>query len=180
MIYLLGGHHLKDPGAPGRVFGNSEFEEMRHLRNKIKMHLTNAGAVVVMDDDKDTLSQVLAKVQSDSNDVVVEFHMNSFNTKATGTEVIIGNDADRFDRAFATRLAEIGSTIMKIPNRGVKTEEQTHRGRLGLMRERGIVALVEVCFIDNNTDMHAYRINIDQLAFEYAKAIYEFDKMIPG
>lgn len=178
--FVSAGHHLSDPGAPGVGGAPSESRQAIRVRDKVVTHLTSRlGIRTIIDNDSETLSQYLARIQPGSSSVVVEFHFNAFNGKATGTEVLVGNDADRMDRAFAAEMAAAGATVMGIANRGVKTEAESRRGRLGLMREQGIVALVEVCFIDNPNDMQAFERQFEALCSAYANVIAKYDRLIP-
>jgi N-acetylmuramoyl-L-alanine amidase len=92
---------------------------------------------------------------------------------------LVGVDADRLDRSMASEFANSTATILGIKNRGVKSEADTRHKRLGLMRETGIVTLVEVCFISNKTDMAAYDKNFDKLVNRYADILIKYDALIP-
>src|SRR5690606_11290908 len=108
-------------------------------------------------------------------DVVIEPHFNAFNGKATGVEVLVADNANDRSKAMAKELVDGYASIMGIANRGVKTESQSARGRLGLMRKKGAVALVEICFIDNSNDMKAYDSNRGNLACFTAQVIAKYD-----
>lgn len=178
--YVSAGHHLSDPGALGIKGAPSESRQAMRVRDRVVHTLrTKHGINVITDSDSETLSQYLARIKPNGSDVVVEIHFNAFNGKATGTEVLVGNDADRLDRGLATELAAVGARVLGIPNRGVKTEAQSHRGRLGLMREQGIVALIEVCFIDNPTDMAAFENRFNDLCDGYAEVVAKYDRILP-
>ena len=91
---------------------------------------------------------------------------------------MIGNDADRLDKAFAKELVDSTAKYLGIKNRGVKTEADSHRGSLGLMRESGTVALVELCFISNAGDLKAYQTNKVELAAKHADIIIHYENLI--
>jgi N-acetylmuramoyl-L-alanine amidase len=171
-IYISAGHHLKDTGAVAN--GVQENELTIKLRNLVTKYLTLLGAQYKIDDDHDTLAQYLGKIKPAINDVVCELHFNVANGIASGTEVIVGTDADRLDKALATELALTTSNVLNIPNRGVKSEAESHRGRLGLMREQGLVCLVEVCFIDNKKDLLNFNQKMEMLASNYAQILNKF------
>lgn len=165
-----------DPGAVSAL--GTEAQETVILRDKVCANLDKMGAKYIKDKDNESLAQYLGRIQPGNASVVVDIHFNSFNKVASGTEVIIEDEADRLDAAMAKELADSGSAIMGIVNRGVKKESQTARKRLGLMREEGIISLIEVCFIDNESDMKAYRANIDALAKKYAEIIVKYEDFI--
>lgn len=139
-----------DPGAVG-VNKRTEAAETLKIRNRVVEIIKSKGYNdIITDADGESLGEYLFRIKPGTASVCVEFHFNAFNGKATGTEVVVGDDADRLDVAFATELANVTSCVVGLLKRsgGVIRESKTARKRLGLMRETGIVALVEVCFID--------------------------------
>lgn len=177
-VFISAGHHLKDSGAPG-VNGRKEADEATKFRNAVVKYLEPTGVKIITDNDNETLPQYLNRIQSGNGSVVIEFHFDAFNGIASGTTALVGDDADRLDKLFAKEIVDTTSKVLNIPNRGVKSESQSHRGRLGLMREQGIVCLLEVCFIDNKNDMDSFDKNFYTLASELSKIIEKFEKLIP-
>jgi len=175
-IFLSAGHNLKDPGAVAG--GTTEAAEMMELRDRVIFHIGER-AKVIRDLDSETLGQYLTRIQTGSGSVVLELHMDAAGTAtATGATAVIGDDADGLDKRFAEDLARLCSGTLGIRNRGVITESKTHRGRLGLMRETGIVALLEVCFISNPSDLQAYRDNREVLAAKLADILVQYDALV--
>ena len=168
------GHHEKDPGAIG-VNGRKESEEAMKFRDLVNAELKRLGKSVIQDSDKETLGQYLGRINPTDKDVVMEFHFNAFNGKASGVEVLIADNANERSKAFAKELVEGYARIMGIPNRGVKTESQSARGKLGLMRKKGAVVLPELAFIDNPKDMSAYDSNRTNLVCFTAKTALKYD-----
>ena len=185
MKFISAGHCTKpgknyDPGATG-VNGRTEAAEAVKMRDEVVKQLKNMGYNdIVTDLDAESLKEYLARIQTGSGSVVVEFHFNAFNGKATGIEVLVQKDADKMDISFAKEMAKVTAAATKLPLRsgGVKSEADSKRGSLGLMRENGIVALVELCFIDNPADMAAYDKAFSGLASAYAAAIAHYDTLI--
>lgn len=177
-VFVSAGHHIKDPGAIG-VNGRKEADETIKFRNAVVKYLEPTGVKIITDNDNETLSQYLTRIVTGNGSVVIEFHFDAFDGIASGTTAFVGNDADRLDKLFAKESVDIVSRVLNIPNRGVKTESQSHRGRLGLMREQGIVCLVELGFIDNKNDMDSFDKNFFTLASEFAKLLEKFEKLIP-
>ena len=184
MIFISAGHTLlgvkegtHDNGAIGT--GTTEAKETVDFRNLVCKELDLIGCKYITDNDNESLSQYLKRIKPDSSSVVIEFHFNAFNSKSTGVEVIIEDEADRLDNAFAKELVDISAKLMQLTNRGVKKESLTARKRLGLMREEGIIALVELCFIDNASDMKNYWASMSFLAKKYAEIIKKYENIIP-
>jgi len=175
--FISAGHHLKDSGAVAH--GKQENLEMIKFRDLVVNFCKSFGVKVITDSDNETLSQYLTRIKSGNGSVVIEFHLDAAtNETANGCTSVVGNDADRLDKMFAKELVDTTSSITGIRNRGVIPESKTHRGKLGLMREQGIVALLELGFITNKNDMAALDANAFTLASAIAKIIKKYDDMI--
>ena len=174
--FISSGHHLKDSGAVGN--GYKENELTIEFRNLVVSHCLKKGMKVITDKDTETLGQYLLRIQTGSGSVVIEFHFDaSVNKKATGTTALVGDDADRLDKSFAQELVNITSKTLGIKNRGVQSEAMSHRGKLGLMREQGTVALLELGFISNKSDIESYQKNKKILAELIANIIYKYENL---
>lgn len=174
--FISAGHHNKDSGAVGN--GYQENKLTMEFRDLVVAECLKKGLKVITDKDTETLGEYLRRIQTGSGSVVIEFHFDAATVKtATGTTALVGDDADRLDKAFANELTLATSSILGIKNRGVKSESDSHRGRLGLMREQGTVALLEICFISNENDMKAYQKNKKQLAYAIAGVIEKFENL---
>ena len=175
--FISAGHHLRDAGAVGS--GTQENLETIKFRDIVVNYCKSFGLRVITDNDNETLGQYLERIKTGFGSVVLEFHFDaSNNPAATGTTAIVGMDADRLDKAFAQELVDTTARILGVRNRGVITEAQSHRKRLAIMREQGIVSLLEICFISNPKDMEAYNANQFTLGAEIAKIIKKYDDLI--
>jgi N-acetylmuramoyl-L-alanine amidase len=174
--FISAGHSLKDSGAVAN--GMQENTEAIAFRDIVLKLCRDRGLKVISDNDNESLKEYLDRIQSGDGSVVLEFHFDASTGVATGSTCLVGTDADRLDKAFAKDLVDATSDILKIKNRGVKSEAESHRGRLGLMREQGIVSLLEICFIDNVEDMKAYKANTYTLAAAIVSIIEKYEKMI--
>jgi N-acetylmuramoyl-L-alanine amidase len=181
MIFISAGHNpngiKKDPGAVGNGFHEADLAV--EFRNLVVAILRGKKIEVKTDKDDERLGEYLKRIQTGSGSVVLEFHFDAAaSPSATGTTVLIGNDADRLDKAFAKELVEANASILGIKNRGVKTEADSHRGSLGLMRESGTVALLEICFISNPDDLLKYRQNKMTLASKIADIVERYENLV--
>lgn len=183
MIFISAGHNLKgvgkqDPGAVNKD-GIQENNITIEFRDLVCRELDRRGAKYIKDRNDEPLANYLSRIKTGNGSVVIEFHCDaSNNSTATGSTAIVGNDADRLDRLFAKKINDAVSTTLGIKNRGVITESESHRGRLGLMREQGIVCLQELFFISNPNDLAAYRNNKFALAYKIADIIIEFEGLV--
>jgi len=181
MIFISSGHNpngLKvDPGAVGN--GYHEADLAVEFRNLVAAFLLAKKITFITDKDDERLGEYLKRIKTGNGSVVLEFHFDAASSSsATGSTALIGNDSDRLDKAFAKELVEANASILGIKNRGVKTEADSHRGSLGLMREQGTVALLEICFISNPEDLQKYQENKMSLAYKIAEIVERYEKLI--
>jgi N-acetylmuramoyl-L-alanine amidase len=177
MIFIFAGHGGTDVGAVG-VDRRTEARETLKLRNAICLELKAKGVKYIIDDDNDKLRDVLKKAQTGSGSVVLDIHFNAASkATATGVETIVSDGANNITLSFAAELAEAVTIPTGLKMRGVKREKDTPRKRLALMRENGIVGLLEVCFISNKSDMALYDQHINKIAANLAGALIKYEQV---
>lgn len=184
MIFISAGHNSKsktikaDPGAVNKN-GIKEGDLTIEFRDLVCKELDKLNIKYIKDLDEENLAMYLNKIKTGNASVVVEYHFDSSaNSSATGATGLIEGEADRLDRLFAAELTNSISLTLGIRNRGVISETESHRGRLGLMREEGIICLVELCFISNDSDLKKYHENKLILAKEHAIIIKKYEDLI--
>lgn len=159
MVFASAGHNTqgikKDPGAVANGYKEADLNVA--FRDLFIKECKVLGMKVIQDLDTETLGQYLARIKTGNGSVVIEFHFDSAaDATVSGTTGLIEAEADRLDRAYATETIAAVSEITGIPNRGVRSENESHRGSLGLMREEGIICLVELGFISNINDVRKH------------------------
>lgn len=160
MIYNSAGHHNTDSGAVATHNG-VKYQENKlaiEFRNGISKRITGRKYKVIEDKDNETLSQYLTRIKPGTGSVLCESHFNSFDNKtATGIEVVIPDNYDKYDYQLASMIAVGLHKITGLPLRnngtGVITETQSHRGKLGFLRKPGVNVLIEYGFISNPNDV---------------------------
>ncbi|QEL01588.1 N-acetylmuramoyl-L-alanine amidase [Olivibacter sp. LS-1] len=175
--FISAGHHLKDPGAIG-IDSRQENKETIAFRALVICELHKHGITVINDHDSETLGQYLARIKPGNASVVLEFHFDAASATATGTTALVSDNANKMSLDFAHELVTTTAQTLGIKNRGVWTESQSHRRRLGIMRKDGCVALLEICFITNESDMAKYDLKREELAIKIAQIIAKYDNMI--
>lgn len=185
-IFISAGHSNKpgrDRGASGNGFIEGELTV--ELRDLIVKELKKLGINPIVDKDDSILSQTINFFRNLTTKtcIVLDIHWNAATPKATGTETLIPLENTKFERELAAKLSEVVANRLKIPLRGrhggfqgVKTEAQSHHGRLGWMRLTGENILMEICFITNKNDMEAYQREKLVLAKDIADVLFEFSK----
>ena len=180
LIILSAGHTNvigRDRGASNKNFIEGELTvEFREL---VFIELKKLGLNPIKDSNNSSLKESINyfKKYFSKDSINIEYHFNSFNNSATGTEVIIPNNPSKLEKLIAKDLAEITSKILKIPLRkitGVITELESHHGKLGWMRPKGENIVPELCFISNDNNMESFQENKFLLAKEHAKIIYYY------
>jgi N-acetylmuramoyl-L-alanine amidase len=148
----------------------------------IAAYITQSGGRLITDNDIETLAQYLKRIQPGDGSVVCEIHFNaSASPSATGTETIIPYRHTKEEFALARELSAAinkHTGLLLRGDKGVITERDSHRGSLGLMREEGMNALIEVAFISNQNDLRVYRQNKDNIAREIAAVLIKYDALI--
>jgi N-acetylmuramoyl-L-alanine amidase len=184
-IFLSAGHSNKlgrDNGAVAVHSGVTYREGVlaAELRSMIATKLKNIhGITAEVDEDDSILSQTLNffKNKTTSTCIVVDIHFNSSsNPLATGCEVLIPAPFTTFEADLADDLSASISLDIGVKNRGVKTEAQSHHGRLGWMRLTGENVLLEICFISNEKDVKKYEQYKSQLATSLACVLAGYAK----
>lgn len=176
MIFISAGHHNKDSGAVGCGFKEADLTKI--MRDLVCKELDSLSVKYTRDDDGETLSQYLNRIKTGEGSVVLEFHFNASDNKtATGVETLIADNPSTDSYSFAKDLNNATVRITGLKDRGVKTEGQSHRGKLGIMREQGIVALIELAFISNCNDVKVWSEKKEELAKEYAKILIKYENL---
>lgn len=174
MIFLTAGHHNRDSGALGHGYKESDLnKEIRDL-TATRIRQLDPTVDLWLDDDNDTLTQVIHKVKSKAKptDVWVELHFDAASSPtATGATALVASNARARSRELAADLVGIGSEVLGIRNRGVKTELESNRGRLGMLHTAASSVLYEVAFISNVYDVEAYQDMKYWLSDELARVI---------
>jgi len=179
-IFISAGHSNKagrDRGASGN--GYIEGELSVEFRNKLVDELKQLGINPIVDGDNSILAETINKFKSltSPDSIVLDIHWNAASAAATGVETLVPGEPSSFERKLAESLSSTVSSILGIPMRGikgVKTELESHHGRLGWMRLTGENVLLEVCFISNPNDMKKYETNKTILIKQIAKVLFNY------
>lgn len=170
-IIIEAGHHFK-PGSPdpGAVSGTyKEADLTLYAKGRIAHYIRSfyPEVEVLLDKDTDTLKEVLNWIRSveGSNSIIYSLHWNSASSSAaTGVEAFISDKASALSKKMARRAVDVIHKISGIRDRGVKTETQSARGKLGILNTASPATLIEFAFINNPKDREDF--------FEWQEQIY--------
>lgn len=154
-VILVAGHSDYDSGAVSDGFKESEFTKKNRdgLRYFLNKHYPEIE--VLTDDDSKSLSDVIRWIKSveGKDSIVIDNHWNSASVNtATGHEAFVADNASQKSHEIADDILKTMVSITGFPNRGVKTESQSNRGKLGILRTASPACLVEWGFINNPHD----------------------------
>lgn len=152
-----------DPGATNDSLGITEANKVREFASLMKKYSGNQIDFITEQNVYDYRS--LGSL-GNGYDSITELHFNAFNTQVRGTEILIYSEyeSDGIDQKLLTALAK------RFTNRGFKKVDWLYNANVAA--ERGYnYRLVEIAFIDNNSDMAVYEQQKDSLAREFVLAI---------
>ena len=170
-IIISAGHGGNDPGAVAN--GYTERDLAIEFRELLVKELLLLGVKPFIDDNKNALKQTLAwlkGVLKSDKTVCIDIHWNAAIPKARGTEIIIPDKPSLFESSFAKEILDV-FVSNGFTSRGVKTESQTARKRLGWMRPLAENILIEMAFLTNTLDLELYKMVKYKLAKELAVVI---------
>ena len=171
-IIISAGHGGNDSGAVAN--GYTERDLAIEFRELLVKELLLLGVKPLTDDNKNALKQTLAWLvgKYSSKDILLDIHWNAAIPKARGTEVIVPDKPSLFETSLAKEILDV-FVSNGFTSRGVKTESQTARKRLGWMRPPAENILIEMGFITNLLDINLYQNLKYKLAKESAFVIYK-------
>lgn len=105
----------------------------------------------------DNLYRIAKNINSHADGVALSNHLNAFNGKATGVEVLYGSTAQK---PLAAKISAAISKALGIVDRGAKDGSWLAIARNTSQNKK--VLLIEWCFIDNPSDMVKLDKNLDK------------------
>lgn len=183
-IFISAGHSNKkgrDRGASG--CGYIEGELAVEFRDLLMKEIENLGYSSTADGNNTILSESINffKRLTSPNSILLDIHWNAAGLTATGVESFVPDVPSNFELKTAAGISRIVHEECDIPLRGnfkgykgVKTESESPRKRLGWMRLIGENILLEMCFISNcRKDMKVYQEKKHIIAKRVAKFLVE-------
>ena len=176
-IYLSAGHWNGDSGATAN--GYQENNLTKEFRDLVTYQLKSLfpDVAVINDSDSESLAEYLKRINPNPEDVVVEVHFDSFGNDAKGSTALIADKHTEESKRLAEELVNCTALMLKTDNRGVKTESDSHRGKLGFVRKGGKNVLMEIEFISNKEYLDNYLSMKERLAILWAKILYDYSKI---
>lgn len=168
-LYLDAGHGPNDSGSgsydPGACgSGYEEYDLTKELVNKIAPLLRAEGVDVYVNDDGGPYRFRHSEAVSKDCDALVSIHFNAGG--GTGSESLIHSYNDNeYSRTWQNKIHPYFISGMGLADRGRKTQE------VAILGGRLPAVLLEICFIDNWSDMQTYQSRKNTVASQIARGI---------
>jgi hypothetical protein len=165
-VVISSGHGLYVRGASGIL---DEVDEARRVVNRLADHLIKVGVVVrtfhddVSKSQNENLNRIVDYHNSQSRDLDISVHFNAYEqvSKPMGTEVLYVTQKDLATQLSAT-IASVGFI-----NRGAKKRTDL----FFLNNTAAPSVLLEVCFVDSESDAYVYDDNFDRICARIAELL---------
>lgn len=176
-IVLDVGHTASEPGACNSTYDVCEFEFNRVLTDAVCAQAQFSFNSFIKKYDielvkvfRDNYRDLPQKINKENPDVVISFHANAFNTKASGTETLYYFTSEK-SKSMALILQEAILGALSLNNRGIKAIMPKGRGFYLLSKTKAPCVTLEPFFIDNNFDFEVANKSINTLASAILEAI---------
>ena len=172
-VAIVVGHGpVRDRGALSADKKVSELEWNRDLARRIYQAVNNRCRVGVVHRTVESDPPVHA-VNLLKATCAIELHLNAYNGQASGTEMIYWLSSSK-GQILAQTLQEAATTMLHLPNRGIKGPQAGGRGSKFLSKTNCPAVIVESFFIDNPEDLRRGELVKEALAIAYADALVKF------
>jgi N-acetylmuramoyl-L-alanine amidase len=172
-LTLVIGHKFNSKGACNEQYNLCEYDYNDTFVNKLIKVLDKIHNVYVTIVYRDIYKELPEDINNTNPDIILSFHCNAFNKKASGTEVLFYHKS-RKGRALATNLQEKLVDALQLPNRGIKPKAAEDRGGYLLCYTKAPCLIVEPFFIDNNNDLQVALNRQAELLDAYKEFIIDF------
>ena len=174
-VFLNPGHAPNgnpDPGACG--CGLRECDIAKSIADLVESYLTTAGVEVVGNLQIDGLYDIVSASNSTDADVFISIHCNACNGNANGTEVwhyYGSGEGEKLADCIQNQIVDALGTV----DRGVKGAKPGVNGLYVLNNTDAIAVLVELAFIDNESDAALLRERQDEFARAIARGVTDYE-----
>ena len=170
-ICLIIGHGGNDSGAVNPSNGYTELEYNTELVNRIQNKMKNNYDILIENRGNNKIEDI-TKVNNFNPKLIISFHCNASDTKATGTEAIYYPSSSR-GKELAIIVSKNVSFALGLKNRGAKVPYMG-RGEALLQRTKAPCIISEGFFIDNNSDLEIGLSKMDNYVLAIEKSVKEF------
>lgn len=148
-VALVIGHKMTSGGAVS-YNGVSEFEYNEELVGMVASNLVGT-SIEPLIFHRNSYAKLPDEINSKDPDLIISFHCNAFNKKATGSEVLYYYKS-RKGKAIARTVLSAIHKCLGLVNRGIKSKSSEDRGGYLLRYTKAPCIIIEPFFIDNELD----------------------------
>ena len=176
-VFLNPGHAPEgnpDPGACG--YGLRECDVAKNVADLVADYLTAAGVEIVGNLQSDSLREVVSASNRVGADVFISIHCNACNGVAQGTEVwhyYGSGEGEKLAQCIQNQIVDALETV----DRGVKGAKPGVNGLYVLNNTDAVAVLVELAFIDNESDAALLRERKDDFARAIARGVTDYEAL---
>lgn len=176
-VFLNPGHAPEgnpDPGACG--YGLRECDVAKNVADLAADYLSAAGVEVVGNLQSDSLHEVILASNYADTDVFISIHCNACNGLAQGTETwhYYGSDeGEKLAQCIQNQIVDALGTV----DRGTKGAKPGVNGLYVLSNTDAVAVLVELAFIDNESDAALLRERKDDFARAIARGVTDYEAL---
>jgi len=181
-IAIWVGHSDEDEGAESPRTHLSEFDYNSPVAKALAEHLKAQGiAVDVYRRDKwgqfnAMLAETNQRHEDWGYDLGISLHLNCYNTRASGTEVLFWHRSNN-GRQLATQLLGPITELFDLPTRGIKPLKKYERAWFIVGKTKPVWCIIEGAFIDNPKDEMRLRMEQDNYDEAIVEGIIEYLRM---
>ena len=174
-VFLNPGHAPDgnpDPGACG--YGRRECDVAKNVADLVAGYLVAAGVEVVGSLQSDSLHEVVSASNRSDADVFISIHCNACNGMAQGTETwhyYGSGEGETLAQCIQNQIVDALGTV----DRGVKGAKPGVNGLYVLNNTDAVAVLVELAFIDNESDAALLRERQDEFARAIARGVTDYE-----
>ena len=174
-VFLNPGHAPNgnpDPGACG--CGLRECDVAKSVADLVADYLKRAGVEVVGSLQSDSLHEVVSASNRADAEVFISIHCNACNGSANGTEVwhFYGSgEGEKLADCIQNQIVDALGTV----DRGVKGAKPDVNGLYVLSNTDAVAVLIELAFIDNESDAALLRERKDDFARAIARGVTDYE-----
>lgn len=168
-VALVIGHSHTSRGASNKS-GLTEFDYNGMIVHAVRQKLANRPGVEVSVVYRGSYQTLPDKINNLDPDLILSFHCNAFNTKASGTEVLYYHKSVA-GAILAANMQKAIVDVLRLPDRGIKPKRREDRGGYLLAYTKAPCLIIEPFFIDNRIDLNTAHFNEVNLIDAYVKFI---------
>lgn len=176
-VFLNPGHAPNgnpDPGACG--CGLRECDVAKSVADLVADYLKRAGVEVVGSLQSDSLHEVVSASNRADAEVFISIHCNACNGSANGTEVwhFYGSgEGEKLADCIQNQIVDALETV----DRGTKGAKPGVNGLYVLSNTDAVAVLIELAFIDNESDAALLRERKDDFARAIARGVTDYEAL---